>query len=175
MRLRANPSDSTSKKLLRAARNRRYYEKRKRLQAVRERLATANKHNVNSTILGPLIIPKSLSLENTSDIRALNARVNTWGIIDDQNDFTDRAAEELARVKYCPRLLAKWIRIQDGWLMEGHSILEDMQAFMSGTATFELNPLELRELLRSVMDTAYKMQWMMVGIELALQKVDGGP
>lgn len=216
-----DPFDERSKKLLRQARNRRHYQKKKRyvpqyttscpdstadipysLRDVQARLAQrhaaitgldpsyecvvsrllwtspsdfrsiSNSTRLRFRPMGPLFAPKKLPCKFEAAIAALNRRMLAWGYVDDQRDFVAQSERELEKVRPSPRLLAKWVRAQDNWLLEGHALLGDMEKLMATSISMDLNAGEVRELWRNITDAAFRMQWMIVGIEFTIGTID---
>ncbi|TFK84585.1 hypothetical protein K466DRAFT_601888 [Polyporus arcularius HHB13444] len=168
---RSQASTPEKKKLLKSARNRRCYEKKMRLQATRERLAAGNNARRRERVPGPLILSKNLSILNSDELRDLNARLQAWGFVDDHAAFVADVEESVLPVLGKKEQLRKWVRAQEDWLEEGKSLLAGMQQVITGTVLFELTPHEVGELFHSIMCTSYKVQYMMVGVEFALDKL----
>ncbi len=122
--------------------------------------------------MGPLFAPKKLPCKFEAAIAALNRRMLAWGYVDDQRDFVAQSERELEKVRPSPRLLAKWVRAQDNWLLEGHALLGDMEKLMATSISMDLNAGEVRELWRNITDAAFRMQWMIVGIEFTIGTID---
>ncbi len=122
--------------------------------------------------MGPLVPAKVTESKHTAAVNDLNRRILAWGYINDHQAYVMYIQSELAKVRHCSRLLAKWIRAQDHWLLEGHSILEDMEKLIGGSVLMDLQPVEMRELWRGITETALRMQWMMAGVDLALTTID---
>ncbi len=92
--------------------------------------------------------------------------------MDDQCSLLDRAQQELQKVQGDPRLLGKWVRAQEDWLLEGHSLLDALERLAGGAAMMTLRSVDVRELWHSITETAFKMQWAMVGVNLVVGNVD---
>ncbi|RDX39927.1 hypothetical protein OH76DRAFT_1490728 [Lentinus brumalis] len=169
----ARPRSSTpeTKKLLKSARNRRHYEKKKRLGAIRKRLTARGIARYREQVPGPLILSRNLSILNQDHLRALNGRLQAWGFVDDHATFVSDAEESVLPLLGKKDLLRKWVRAQEDWLEEGKSLLDGMRQVVGGTVLSELNPHEVGELFHSIMSTSYTVQYMMVGVEFALDKL----
>ncbi len=101
----------------------------------------------------------------------MNARLQAWGFVDDHAAFVSDSEESLLQVLGKKDMLRKWVCAQEDWLEEGKSILDGMQQVMSGTVLFELAPHQVGKLFHSIMSTSYKVQYMLVGVEFALDKL----
>ncbi|TFK85714.1 hypothetical protein K466DRAFT_600923 [Polyporus arcularius HHB13444] len=174
----ARHTPATDHKELRAARNKRYYEKRKRLAQTQARLRANLESGAGGTsrfatsAQYPVTPPIGLSSLQASQLASLNARLQAWGYNANPREHAAHLKKQIRKYKRRVNWQEKWIKDTADWLAEGDSIVLGLEQFVDAAAA-KLRHSQVRMLWKDISVTAFNAQWMIASTHVRMDEVEG--
>ncbi|KAL7284430.1 hypothetical protein ACG7TL_001720 [Trametes sanguinea] len=125
-----------------------------------------------SSSRNPIQLPITPGTMDQSYLRDLNAALLAWGFVDDPRGILRRFDEQrAARDDGQDGMDAEWIHSVEDWLLEGDELLDSMQQLVVSGCMSSLCAEELGRVWGELSAIAFKVQLLMAGIEVRLDRL----
>ncbi|RDX45265.1 hypothetical protein OH76DRAFT_1486436 [Lentinus brumalis] len=180
MARRAAACDLSKSKLLRQARNKAYYERKKHmkqiqrsLKAARARSSGGKGDSEGTQAQYPITPPRALCALESAHLTVLNSRLQAWGYREEPRDHLDTLKAEIKKARRRSGGVDAWIKDTLDWLEEGNGIVLAMEQMMGREGVQGLHPTQVKKMWQTISSTAFNAQFMIAMTTVKLDEVEG--